>query len=366
MSDINIKELQLLRLRMQILENLTLAAAIGIGAAVYFRKDDWTYWLVGALFFLFIYKYYTRVRLRKREFLSNIVEQRTMELRFQRDKIQAESQKLEQALAALAEAQDELVRKERLASVGQLTKGLVDRILNPLNYINNFAGLSVTLVEEIGANLNEDERSANPENREDSKELLGLLSTNLDKISKHGASTVRIVKAMEELLKDRSGNRVSAAIDEVAKVSLEIWKKNCRKEIETRGIAVRFQGLSAPLTIEVNVEQLEKALVNVLNNSIYAVLKKAPDETFRPEISLSLRIVADQVEISVRDNGIGIEEGIKDKIFSPFFTTKPTGEAAGVGLYLTREVVLNHKGSIRIDSEKNRYTEVMIALPIYS
>lgn len=398
MSDINIKQLVHLRLRMQILENLTLAATVGVGVAVYLHKEEWTYGLVAALVFLFIYKYYTRVRLRKREFLSNIVEQRTMELRFQRDQIQAESHKLEQTLAALAEAQDELVRKERLASVGQLTQGLVDRILNPLNYINNFAGLSLSLVKELEEARAVDLERGEVTHPEESEEALTLLQGNLDKIAKHGASTVRIVKAMEELLKDRSGNRCAVEISELCKVGLESLRKNNQETIERYGVRTAFSGLSVPLTIQVNVDQLRKALTNIFNNSLYAVVVKAErsvrSETslkaggddsdvagspskrpvlsnsssssgYQPEISVSLRIVADKLQICIRDNGIGIEEGIKTKVFSPFFTTKPTGEAAGTGLYLTREIVLNHKGTIEIESEKGVYTNVILTLPIY-
>lgn len=381
MSDINIKQLERLRLRMQILENLTLAGTAGVGVALYFHKEEWAYGLIVALILLFIYKYYTRIHLRKREFLSNIVEQRTMELRYQRDQIQAESQKLEQALTALAEAQDELVRKERLASVGQLTQGLVDRILNPLNYINNFAGLSVTLVDDLVVIRQEDLEQGRLTDTEDSEEALTLLRSNLDKIAKHGASTVRIVKAMEELLKDRSGNRCAVEINELCKIHVELMRKNHREAIEQYHIQTSFRGLSTPLTLTVNVDQLGKAFMHIFKNSMYAVIKKAeslslkgenppivPSEatlSYQPEITLVLRIVDDKLQMRIRDNGTGIEEGIRKKVFSPFFTTKPTGEAAGTGLYLSREVILNHKGTIEIESEKGEYTEVIISLPLY-
>lgn len=381
MSDINIKQLQRLRLRMQILENLTLAGTIGVGVALYLHKQEWTYGLIIALILLFVYKYYTRIHLRKREFLSNIVEQRTMELRYQRDQIQAESQKLEQALTALAEAQDELVRKERLASVGQLTQGLVDRILNPLNYINNFAGLSVSLVDDLEAIRQEDLEKGRLTHTEDSEEALTLLRSNLDKIAKHGASTVRIVKAMEELLKDRSGNRCAVEINELCKIHVELMRKNHREHIERYHIQTSFYGLSTPLTLTVNVDQLGKAFMHIFNNSFYAVIKKAESlasagentpavsataaVSYQPEIIFVLRIVDDKLQLRIRDNGTGIEEGIQKKVFSPFFTTKPTGEAAGTGLYMSREVILNHKGTIEIESKKGDYTEVIISLPIY-
>ena len=211
---------------------------------------------------------------------------------------------------------------------------MVDRILNPLNYINNFAHLSAALAKDIKQNIDEDEETDKHDNYNDTQELLVLLTGNLDKIAKHGDNTVRIVKAMEELLKDHSANRTCV--------------------------------LSVPLTIEVNIDQMGKALSQILDNSIYAVLKKAGEPGYQPSVSLVLRIQADKLQVVIRDNGVGIEETIKTKVFSPFFTTKPTAEAAGTGLYLSREVVLNHKGTIAIESEKDKYTEVTITLPIYS
>lgn len=183
MGDINIKQLESLRWRMRVIETLTVIGTAWIALAVYQKKEELVYYLVGAVVLLFLLKYYTQFRLRKRQFVSNLVEQRTMELRFQRDAMQAESEKLSRALSALADAQDELVRKERLASIGQLTKGLVDRILNPLNYINNFAHLSAVLAKDIKQNIDEDEETGKHDNYNDTQELLVLLTGNLDKDS---------------------------------------------------------------------------------------------------------------------------------------------------------------------------------------
>ncbi|WP_102407850.1 sensor histidine kinase [Parabacteroides bouchesdurhonensis] len=365
MGDINIKQIENLRLRIQALEILSLVGLVGMAIFVFKEKYDLVYYCIGIIILLYVYKFFTNVRLRKKEFLSNIVEARTNELRSQRDTIQAESQKLSQALAALADAQDELVRKERLASIGQLTQGLVDRILNPLNYINNFSSLSVSLAKDIRMNMEEDVKNDNHANFNDSSELLLLLSGNLDKITKHGDNTVRIVKAMEELLKDRSGNRTTVEINELCKVNLGILKRNYKDEIDRNQILIHYSELTAPLTMELNIEQMGKALQHILNNSMYAVLKKAGSSEYLPAISLFLGIKADKLQIIIRDNGVGIEDNIKSKVFSPFFTTKTTAEAAGTGLYLSREVVLNHKGTIEIASEKDRFTEVTISLPIY-
>lgn len=365
MGDINIKEIARLRLWAQLIENLTMIGFVGVAVCVYQEKDIAVYWLVAAIVILYGLKYYTRIRLRKREYLSNIVEQRTMELRYQRDSMQAESAKLSRALSALAEAQDELVQKERLASVGQLTQGLVDRILNPLNYINNFADLSASLAKEIKQNIDDDKSGRTNEKQEDTEELLNLLCGNLEKISKHGGNTVRIVKAMEELLKDHVGNRSTVEVNELCRVNIELVKKNYAKDIESRPILITFTELSGPIATAINIEQMGRALQNILSNSIYAVLKKKASPDYEPKVSLALKINGDKLLFLIRDNGIGIEESIKEKVFSPFFTTKTTGEAAGTGLYLSREVVLKHKGTISIASEKDKYTEVTIVLPIY-
>ena len=329
MGDINIKQLESLRWRMRVIETLTVIGTAWIALAVYQKKEELVYYLVGAVVLLFLLKYYTQFRLRKRQFVSNLVEQRTMELRFQRDAMQAESEK-------------------------------------PLNYINNFAHLSAALAKDIKQNIDEDEETGKHDNYNDTQELLVLLTGNLDKIAKHGDNTVRIVKAMEELLKDHSANRTCVDINDLCRVNLDILRKNYAKEIEKNQVDLSFSGLSVPLTIEVNIDQMGKALLQILDNSIYAVLKKAGEPGYQPSVSLVLRIQADKLQVVIRDNGVGIEETIKTKVFSPFFTTKPTAEAAGTGLYLSREVVLNHKGTIAIESEKDKYTEVTITLPIYS
>lgn len=365
MGDINIKELERLRWWIRLIETLTFVGVLWIGWAVYRQEALLAYGLVGAIICLFALKYGVSNRLRKRQFVSNLVEQRTLELRIQRDAMQAESEKLSRALNALAEAQDELLRKERLASIGQLTQGLVDRILNPLNYINNFAHLSGSLVGEISRNIEEDERSAHHDNYADTEELLQLLGGNLDKIARHGDSAVRIVKAMEELLKDHSGNRAAVDINDLCKVSVALFRKTRAADIERGGVEVAFAGLSVPLTIEANIDLMGKVLAQLLDNSLYAVLKRVGEPDYHPKIALSLRVQGDKLQLSVRDNGTGIEEAVLPKVFSPFFTTKPTAEAAGTGLYLCREIVLDHKGTIEIASERERYTEVTITLPIY-
>ena len=314
---------------------------------------------------LLIYKAILKRKLSIKEDLAKEVEERTEQIRSEKDAIQEESDKLAAALSALSEAQDELVRKERMATVGQLTQGLVDRILNPLNYINNFANLSEGLAKELRENL-ESQKSKLPQDvYEDSEELLDMMSSNLQKISAHGYNTVRIVKAMEELLKDRVGVLILTNMNTLCRIALEKLKKSYEKEIQEKNVRIVFDNLNLSLMMEVNADKLGKAIDGVLKNAMYAVLRKAEQVAYSPEIYLGLKVNGDQLDITIRDNGTGIDEKIKDKIFASFFTTKTTGEAAGMGLYLCREIVQNHRGSIAVESQKGEYSQFLISLPIY-
>lgn len=365
MADYNVKDIQRLRLKIQIVEKTFLVGVIVTGVGIYYEWNSTVAILIVALIVLQIIKSRWKKKLRQKEYLAKVVEERTIELRVQRDQVLQESEKLSKALEDLAEAQDELVRSERLATVGQLTKGLVDRILNPLNYINNFAELSVELVKDLRKNLKTDEPVITKEIYEDSVEILEMITGNLQKITEHGANTVRIVKAMEELLKDHKGNYTSADISHICRVNLDVIAKAYEREIAEKKIELIFEGLALPIMIDVNIEMMGKAIQNIYRNAVYALLKKAERENYSPVLRVRLRREGQFIVIYIYDNGIGIEENIKGRIFEPFFTTKPTAEAAGTGLFLSREVVLNHRGSMAVKSEKDNFTEFMISIPIY-
>ena len=314
---------------------------------------------------MLIYRLILKRKLAIKEDLAKEVEERTEQIRSEKNAIQEESDKLAAALSALSEAQDELVRKERMATVGQLTQGLVDRILNPLNYINNFASLSEGLAKDLRENLESQKGKVPQDVYEDSEELLDMMSSNLQKISAHGYNTVRIVKAMEELLKDRVGTMVLTNMNTLCRIALEKLKKSYEREIREKNVRIVFEGLNLSLMMEVNADELSKAMDGMLKNAMYAVLRKAEQVAYSPEIYVGLKVNGDQLEIIIRDNGTGIDEKIKERIFAPFFTTKTTGEAAGIGLYLCREIVQNHRGSIEVESQKGEYTQFLIGLPIY-
>lgn len=365
MPDFNIKDVEKVRWKLQFAEKSFIACVILVVVAFYY---DWhvvrTFGILLLVVLQLLKSWFNR-QLKQKEYLAKIVDERTIELRVQRDQVMRESEKLSKALDALAEAQDELVRSERLATVGQLTKGLVDRILNPLNYINNFASLSVELVNDLEKNLRSEASVMAKEVYADTIEILGMITGNLQKITEHGANTVRIVKAMEELLKGQKGKMASADINNLCKVNIDVISKLFADEIAEKHISLSFRGLALSLMIDINIEQMSKALLNMLKNSMYAVLRKAEKQSFMPEISVKLQKEGGHIILIIYDNGIGIEESIREKVFEPFFTTKPTAEASGIGLYVSREVILNHRGSIEVKSEKNHYTEFTLRVPIH-
>ncbi|MCD8193265.1 MAG: HAMP domain-containing histidine kinase [Tannerellaceae bacterium] len=364
MPDFNIKDIQNLKLKIHVIEKIFLGGVVFIVLCFYFDWNISIGYVAVLLAILQILKWRLKKQLKQKEYVAKIVEERTIQLRIQRDQVMKESEKLSSTLEALAKAQDELVRQERMVTVGQLTKGLVDRILNPLNYINNFASLSVDLLKEVKQELIGNKENLPAEVYEENCEILAMLNSNLTKITEHGANTVRIVKAMEELLKDRQGNMVEADINNLCKVDLEVITKTFEKEIRENKIKIIFHGLSHPVFTEINIEQMSKVILNITKNSMYALLKKAEKEKYDPILVVKLEAMGAYVYISVYDNGIGIEESIKDRIFEPFFTNKPTAEAAGTGLYLRREIILTHKGTISVKSEKDNYTEFIISIPV--
>lgn len=304
--------------------------------------------------------------LREKEKLEQVVNQRTLELLEQKKEIEEKSNRLEITLEELKQAQVTLVRQEKMATVGKLTQGLIDRILNPLNYICNFSHLTTGLVRELCQNLKKTPKQLDEETYLDSLDVAEMVTGNLRKIEEHGENTTRILKAMEEVLKNRSRQLGKVELIGLCEECVKQLNTYYEKEINSMSISVKFSLPDKPLYIHANTEQFGKTLIGLMNDSIYAITKKYNKKAYVPEISITVEKDENKklVTITLYDNGIGIESSILDRIFDPFFTTKTTGEAAGIGLFLGKEVVINHNGQIMVSSEKDTHTRFTIVLPL--
>lgn len=283
-------------------------------------------------------------------------------------KLVKEKERLEGIVAArtadLRHAQADLLRQEKMATVGKLTKGLIDRILNPLNYINNFSHLSIGLIGEVRKNLYVSKTNMIEEDFADSVDILDMLTSNLKKIEQHGRNTARVLKAMEEILKDRNRTKSRIELTALCRKSIEMLRTYYKEDIVRMDISIQTRLPETIVLIRGNEEQLGKTLMSLLNNSMYAITRKYGKQPYPAEISIAMETEDSMATICLRDNGVGIEESILEQVFDPFFTTKTTGEAAGVGLYLSREIITEHDGSITVTSCKDEYTEFIIKLPI--
>ena len=318
----------------------------------------------GMLLFL-LFKWRMRSLLKEKERLEALVGQRTKQLVQQKNEIEEKSLKLEKALKELGQAQDELVRQEKMATVGKLTQGLIDRILNGVNYINNFSHLTSGLLKDLYQNLESVKELLDEDTYLDSVDVINMMRDNLEKIEEHGSNTTRVLKAMEEILRDRNRQLEKTELIGLCRKDMELLSSYYQKEITAMHIAVRTSLPDNPLFIDGNAEQLGKTIMSLLNNGMYAIAKKYGKKAYPAEIGLALESKDGQAVIRLYDNGVGIEQSILDKIFDPFFTTKTTGEAAGIGLYLSKEIILNHHGQIAVRSEKDELTEFTITLPLW-
>ena len=283
--------------------------------------------------------------------------------RLEKEKVKLE-RIVEERTADLRNAQDELIRQEKMATVGKLTKGLVDRILNPMNYIINYSKMSNDLLGDLKENIDHNKEQIDKNDYEDTLDVLDMLTKNLTSVHQFGQNTTRILKAMEEVLRDRTGGYGDITLLPVLQQVEKQFAKHHAQEQEQYGIRPVFDLPADPMPLYGNPDMICKAVTNLLDNAAYAVVKKIQkDPQFVPEISLAVSIAEGKYSLKVRDNGTGIEEKNLGQIYDPFFTTKTTGEAAGVGLYLTREIIQNHGGDVSVASVQDEYTEFIITLP---
>jgi signal transduction histidine kinase len=282
------------------------------------------------------------------------------EIRAARDAAEEASRTIEAAYRDLKAAQANLIQAEKMASLGQLTAGIAHEIKNPLNFVNNFAELSRDLLDELN-----DAVAGNRQAEID--ELRTTLQGNLAKITEHGRRADAIVRSMLEHSRGSSGERRVVDLNALIDDALNLAYHGARAQDQSFNITLQrnFDEGITPITLV--PQDVTRVLLNLLSNGFYAARRRQSMEagpSFEPTLKVVTHELGGAVEIRVRDNGIGIPEEVKDKLFQPFFTTKPTGEGTGLGLSISYDIVTQqHGGSIKVESEPGSFTEFTVRLP---
>ena len=281
------------------------------------------------------------------------------------DELRQRTNDLAQSLENLRTAQDRLIQTEKLASLGQLTAGIAHEIKNPLNFVNNFSALSVELTDELNDVLKQ--ATLADKIRAEIDELTGLLKDNLGKVVQHGKRADSIVKNMLLHSREGSGERRFADINALVRESLNLAYHGARAE--KAGFSITLKHDLDPEAGEVDLypQEITRALLNLISNGFYAAARRkveASGEAFEPALVATTKNLGKVVEIRIRDNGTGIPAEVREKMFNPFFTTKPTGEGTGLGLSITHDIIVKqHGGRIDLQTEPGLFTEFIITLP---
>jgi PAS domain S-box-containing protein len=281
--------------------------------------------------------------------------------------IRAARDAAEAAYRDLKAAQASLVQAEKMASLGQLTAGIAHEIKNPLNFVNNFAGLSVELLDELKETAAPALTALPEPDRAEVDETIELLTNNLEKIAEHGRRADGIVKSMLEHSRGTTGERRSVDLNALVDEALNLAYHGGRAQDQSFNITLERDYAHDIPPIELVPQDITRVCLNLFGNGFYAAtkrLKESDDPKFKPTLKVTTRDLGDAVEIRARDNGVGIPAEIRDKLFQPFFTTKPTGEGTGLGLSISYDIVTQeHGGTIEVDSKPGEFTEFAVRLP---
>jgi signal transduction histidine kinase len=278
--------------------------------------------------------------------------------------VQERTKELSLSLDELRTAQDRLVQTEKLASLGQLTAGIAHEIKNPLNFVNNFSALSAELIDELNEVLKP--AALDDKIREEIDELTHMLKGNLEKVVQHGKRADSIVKNMLLHSREGAGEHRPVDINAIVEESLNLAYHGARAERSGFNITLRRDLDPNAGMIDLYPQEITRVFLNLISNGFYAATKRkqAGDEAFEPTLSATTKNLGNQVEIRIRDNGTGIPLEVKEKIFNPFFTTKPAGEGTGLGLSMSHDIVVKqHGGKIDVDTMPGVFTEFIITLP---
>ena len=281
------------------------------------------------------------------------------------ESVEARTQELAKSLEELRTTQDRLVQTQKLALLGQLTAGIAHEIKNPLNFVNNFSGISAELIGELQDTLKG--MPLDDKARTEINELTDTLKSNFGKVVHHGRRADAIVKNMLQHSREGSSEHRVVDINALVEESLNLAWHGARAE--TQGFEIKLKQFFDPSAggADIFPQDIRRALLNVISNGFYAATRRRAETNgrdYEPTLTASTKNLGDRVEIRICDNGTGIPPDVKEKMFNPFFTTKPTGEGTGLGLSISHDIIVKqHAGSIEVDTQLGEFTEIKVILP---
>jgi len=283
--------------------------------------------------------------------LEILVAERTVELTNQKNELQ-------QALTELKSAQTQLIHSEKMASLGELTAGIAHEIQNPLNFVNNFSEVNAELIDEM-----KNELIAG--NNKEAATIAGYIKDNQEKITHHGKRADAIVKGMLQHSRKSTGQKEPTDVNALADEYLRLSYHGLRAKDKTFNANMETHFDENVGKINIIPQDIGRALLNLFTNAFYAVTekKKEQPEGFEPTVTVTTKRRGDLVEITVADNGVGIPQIVLDKIYQPFFSTKPTGQGTGLGLSLSYDIIKAHGGDINVETKEGEFAKFVISLP---
>jgi signal transduction histidine kinase len=309
----------------------------------------WAYCLYGLLFIIVVYLVH---RVQKQRVI-NAERERTRERELEQAK------EIEKAYHELKVTQSQLIQSEKMASLGELTAGIAHEIQNPLNFVNNFSEVNKELIEEM-------KKEMLAGNQEEAISLADNVIENEEKINHHGKRADAIVKGMLQHSRSSTGQKEITDINALVNEYLRLSYHGMRAKDKSFNATRHTDFDNSVGKINIIPQDIGRVLLNLFNNAFYSVTEKKKHQTegYEPIISVSTKRISDKVEIRVRDNGIGIPQKVLDKIYQPFFTTKPTGEGTGLGLSLSYDIITKeHNGTIKANTKEGEFAEFIIQLP---
>ncbi|HJS52912.1 MAG TPA: ATP-binding protein [Chitinophagaceae bacterium] len=295
-----------------------------------------------------------------RNTLSVMLEESIEDLQKKSSAIEEANKTLTKTLEELKATQAQLIQSEKMASLGELTAGIAHEIQNPLNFVNNFSEVSGELIDEMLEQIHQG-------NSEDAEAIANEIKMSLEKINFHGKRADGIVKSMLQHSRTSTGKKEPTDINALADEYLRLAYHGMRAKDKTFNAAMKTDYDESIGLIKIISQDVGRVILNLITNAFYAVTekKKLNNENYEPAVSVTTKKINDKIEVSVKDNGTGIPQKALDKIFQPFFTTKPTGQGTGLGLSLSYDIITKgHGGELKVETKEGEYTIFHIILPL--